>query len=520
MKWIVWKEENGRIKLISKQGTNGMLPKGSYLTVEDEGTKFILRVDDSKQSEPFEPSPLIADMNLSSLDADRQCKNIVSAYRVKTISPIDDGLVRYLRPLSEARRSTQDEVNNAMGEYSVGPEVFVATLYSNDNQILRDGDSKYITAKLPEEFFFHQTMICGKTGSGKTVAMKYLAQYFIEKMNGAVLAINVKGDDFLRMDQPSDPGKAKDSIQKEWNSLNETSHGINQFVVYRPSSRCKSKLYKSLSADVQDITLNVDMIDPEALTGILNGITDKAASMLPGIFRKWRNDNDGKVLRYSDFITYVSNCKDNRQFIICNELGDESKISIHPSTVTSMISCLQEASDFFDRPDAISLEASNILVEGKMSVIDVADNTRFGSVILRDILKKLVYEKDTAGSSSNVDLLIIIDEVHQFYNDTSSRSSLSYLDTICRTGRSKHIAVIFASQNPNDMPSGLSNVVNSKLFFKSDVQSIKDNGVRVSSEELEGLRKGYAVVSIHDMPQLKIVKFPLSYSGVISNDHV
>ena len=87
MKWIVWKEENGKIKLISKQGTKGMLPKGSYLTIEDEGAKFILRVDDSKQTEPFEPSPLIADMDLSGLNADRQCKNIVLAYRVKTICP-------------------------------------------------------------------------------------------------------------------------------------------------------------------------------------------------------------------------------------------------------------------------------------------------------------------------------------------------------------------------------------------------------------------------------------------------
>ena len=146
MKWIVWKEENGKIKLISKQGTSGMLPKGSYLTIEDGAVRFILRVDDSKQIEPYEPSPLIADMDLSGLDADRQCKNIVSAYRVKTISDIDDGLVRYIRPLSEARRSTQEEVDLAMESMECGPKVFVATVYSNENQILRDEDNQYITA--------------------------------------------------------------------------------------------------------------------------------------------------------------------------------------------------------------------------------------------------------------------------------------------------------------------------------------------------------------------------------------
>lgn len=515
MRWVVWKEDNGKIKLISKQGTRGMLPKGSYLTIEDGGTKFILRVDDSRQTEPFEPSPLIIDMNLTSLDADRQCKNIVSAYRVKTISDEDDGLIRYIRPLSEARRSTQEEIDLAMNSQDKGPEVFVATVYSNENQILRDESNHLITARMPEDFYYYQTMICGKTGSGKTVAMKYLAQYFVEKMDGAVLAINVKGDDFLRMDVASISKSSGDQITKEWEELGDQPHGIKKFVTYYPATGNKPNVYNTLSCTLKPITLKVGEIEPEALTGTLSGITDKAASVLPGIFRKWRNDNANGNVRFSDFITYVSDCKERRAFDVCNDAGDISSISIHPSTVQSIITCLESASSFFDRVDSVSLNADDILVKGKMSVIDVADNTRFGSVVLRDILKKLVQEKDRAGPCSNVNLLIIIDEVHQFYNDSSSRSSLSYLDTICRTGRSKHIGVFFASQNPGDMPSGLASVVNSKLFFKTDVQSVKEYGIRVTTDELEGLKSGYAVSSIHDLPQLKIVKFPLSLSGVI-----
>ena len=53
--------------------------------------------------------------------------------------------------------------------------------------------------------FFHQILICGKTGSGKTVASKYLAQFFVEELKkyGAVLAVNVKDIDLLTMDRPS-----------------------------------------------------------------------------------------------------------------------------------------------------------------------------------------------------------------------------------------------------------------------------------------------------------------------------
>ncbi len=512
MKWIVWKEENGKIKLISKQGTSGMLPKGSYLTIEDGAVRFILRVDDSKQIEPYEPSPLIADMDLSGLDADRQCKNIVSAYRVKTISDIDDGLVRYIRPLSEARRSTQEEVDLAMESMECGPKVFVATVYSNENQILRDEDNQYITAKIPEEFYFYQTMICGKTGSGKTVAMKYLAQYFVENMSGAVLAINVKGNDFLQMDKPS--GNSNKFVLKEWASLGELPRGLSKFTVYYPARRIIPNSYRAISADKQSITLNVNEIEPEALTGALSGITDKASALLPGIFRNWRFENEGKKLRFNDFITFITKCKEDRTFKVRNENGDVSEISIHPMTTQSIITCLESASEFFDRPDSVTLNAEDILQKGKMSVIDVADNTRFGAIILRDILKKLVQEKDHQGPYAKVKLLIIIDEVHQFYDSTASRASLNYLDTICRTGRSKEIGVFFASQNPSDMPSGISSVVNSKFFFKTDLQSAKEYGIKVTTDELEGLRSGFAVASIHNLPQLRIVKFPLSYSGV------
>lgn len=520
MKWIVWKEDAGRIKLISTRKTKGMLPKGSFLTIEDEDVKFILRVDSSEQTEPFEPSPLIADMDLSGLEADRSCKNIVSAYRVRTIGGPDDGLVRYIRPLSEARRSTQAEVSLAMDNGTKGPQVMVATVFSDENQILRDESGKYITAFLPEDFYFYQTMICGKTGSGKTVAMKYLAQYFLSnaEKTGAVLAINVKGDDFLRMDQPSKVVKNKNQIEKEWESLGLAPEGIFNYVMYYPATGDTPRLYDSLTCVKQPITLDINEIEPEALTGTLSGITDKAASLLPGIFRYWVQNNNGKRARLSDFITYISECKEEKQFYLRNDNGDDTIISIHPATIQGMITCLESASSFFDRDGATTLKAEDILEKGKMSVIDVADNTRFGSVVLRDILKKLVQEKDRGGQFSKVPLLIIIDEVHQFYNNSSSRTSLDYLDTICRTGRSKEIGVFFSSQNPSDMPAGLGKVVNTRLFFKADLQSAKEYGIKVTADELEGLKSGYAVASIHNMPQLRILKFPLSQSGVIERE--
>ncbi len=76
--------------------------------------------------------------------------------------------------------------------------------------------------------------------------------------------------------------------------------------------------------------------------------------------------------------------------------------------------------------------------------------------------------------------------------------------------------MIFSSQTPSDIPAGLSNVINTKLIFKSAANAVKSLGMPISDAEIQTLKKGFACVNIHDMPQLKIVKFPLSYGGVLN----
>ena len=150
-----------------------------------------------------------------------------------------------------------------------------------------------------------------------------------------------------------------------------------------------------------------------------------------------------------------------------------------------------------------------------MSVIDLEDekSKTFGSVLLRHLLHQIVDLKSTM--KSQVPIVIIIDEVHQFYNTDSSKEALGDLDTICRQGRSQKIGVIFSSQNPSDIPKGLSNVINTKIFFKSDATAVKYHGVSISENEMQNLKDGFAVVNIHGMPHLKIVKFPLAFAGVV-----
>ena len=394
----------------------------------------------------------------------------------------------------------------------------MATVQAGKNQVLTNESGVPIKVSIPDEVFYHQILICGKTGSGKTVASKYFAQYFTEKMKnyGAVSAVNVKDVDFLMMEQPSKT--TNENLLKEWESLGESAHGLTNFTVYYPANAAIDTCEGVDPKVCERITLNVQSLDPEALSGLLVGVSDVAAQHLPNIFRMWQDKQNRSVkseFTFNNFVQHFARgADDNYNYETLNARGDRLQITLPWATYHNILRNLEYAMEFFDNEDAGTIDASDILARGKMSVINVAGEkgTQFGSVLLRHLLKNIVDDKRTG--RSNVPILIIIDEVHQFYDTSSSKETLGVLDTICRTGRSKEIGVVFSSQNPSDIPRGLSNVINTKIFFKSDISSAKDYGLAVTTEEMQNLGKGYAITNIHGLPQVRVVKFPLSMADL------
>jgi DNA helicase HerA-like ATPase len=522
MKWIVLGEEKGMIKMVSKSGTDGLIPKGAYLTIEKGDNKFILRVDDSKQDEPYSPSPLVIDMNLKPMLQDQKCQNIIYARRVKDLVERVDGLIDFIPALSVARRSNQEEIELALGGGSKnnGPTVMLSTIHSSRSQLLTDENKNPIIINIPENFFYHQIMICGRTGSGKTVASKYLAEYFTEVLQGAVIAINVKDDDFLHMDKPS--RTSKKDVLKEWEVLGLSPVGLENYTIYFPANIDFKTVRNINEKKCKKITLDVKSIDPEALSGLIRGISDIGAQSLPSIFRYWQQLESKKNANYRfvDFVNYFSLAQnDGKSFRTMNIRYEESsEITLHSGTYNNILRNLNNAVDFFDNPNSETIGADDILQNGKMSVINVAGQkgVEFGAILLRHLLHQIVETKSQR--RSDVPVLIIIDEVHQFYNNESSKETLGDIDTICRTGRSQEIGVIFSSQNPSDIPRGLSSVINTKIIFKSDSSTVKAQGINFNTEELENLRTGYAAVSIHNLSQVKSVKFPMALSGVFEKE--
>lgn len=520
--WIVTGAEKDRIKLVSSSKIDGILPVGSYLTItDDKNVKHVLLIEKSYQKSLFEPSPLIVDAELPLLKQDQECKNIIFAKEIRQFPLRSDGMFSFIKPNETARRTTQQEIDEIFTSKQ-GYPVFLATSFLAQDSTLKDDSGNLIYVRVPFDSLYLQTMICGQTGSGKTVAMKYLIEQFLAHEKGAVLAINVKGIDLLTMDQATTIEKEnlKNQTQEEWDALEFSKTEPWEFNIYIPASQQQHREGVTRNR-VRLITLRTEDLEPNSLLGVLQNVTDRAAEALPNIFRYWKERTHEEAHTFRNFILWFrrrASRENHYTFSTISQAGEESEVPLHPGTCAAILRSLESATDFFDRQelDCLAIREENIMVPRKLSVIDLShrDTLIFGAVLLRHLLSRIYESKAVAGQYSDLPVLIIIDEVHHFYRSGASVQALEELNAIARMGRSEKIGVVFASQNPEDLPRGLTSIVNTRIFFRSLGNVGRKFGIKDFSVALSSLENGFAAVSTAALPQVRFVKFPISLMGV------
>jgi len=515
MSWIVLFEKNGLISLKSSGNEDdGLLPLGSFLTVHTtDSSKVILRVEESHQSDPYAPSPLIAEMDMEGLIQDSKCHNIIKARRIYHKSDRKDGKYDFIKSRDRAELSTNEDIKDALHASNEGPKIFPATLFSVENSLLKGSDNKYLNVRLLDQMFWHQMIICGSTGSGKTVALKYLAQYFVEEIEGCVIALNVKDDDLLHMEKGS---IYNNQIKDEWDSMGlNFPKGISNFQIYHPFGSGYEVPRDVDSSRLNRISLNIDIVDPESMLGLLREqMTDLASRWFPDIFRWWKNQNQGALFR--NFVSWFDDDQRGNNFETLDQNNNLGSRQLPAGTVGNISRALGDAARFFDVDGAEPAQSSLFLERGKFSSIDLNanDGIEFGSIFLRHLLSDLKKVK----KEYNFPVLIIIDEAHEFHSSSQgTKEALKYLDNICRTGRSSQIGIIFASQDLATIPKGLINIVNTTISFNSPDPTTARK-FNISPDELSSFDDGYAVGSFYKIRNLKYIKFPLSGAGVLSLD--
>jgi hypothetical protein len=407
-----------------------------------------------------------------------------------------------------------EEIREALGSFKDGPFIFPATVYNNESNLIKSSKETFISVGLDKNLFWYQMVICGSTGSGKTVAMKYLAHHFVNDLDGCVIALNVKDDDLLHMEKPTT--ETNDYILNEWDSIKMTASGIENFEIYQPSG--SKSLPRSVDGSrVNKITLKIMDLDPESLLGLIREQMSPVASRwFPEIFRHWQNSvKNNPDVKFIEFVRHFDSiAHDDRLFPTLDINGEVSNQEMPAATCGNISRAISLAVKFFDT-DAKPVDVTDFLQKGKFSTIDLSgdDAIEFGSIFLRHILKVINKEK-SSGKYENTPVLVIVDEAHKFHSkDQGTSEALKYLEQIARTGRSREMGIIFASQDLATIPTGLTNIVGTLISFRTQDKTTAGK-LNVKGEDLKSLGDGYAVAQIHKMPHLKWVKFPMTPSGV------
>ncbi len=513
--WIVHQTSGeGLVELISKGRNSGIIPIGTFLTVEDGENKFFLRVERSVQEEIFKPSVLLVEADLELPNYEQKIKNIIYAKRINETNLSSDDSSSFIKPGLIAKRSTQEEINMALNLSLEGVPVFLATSLFGRANILKGLNGAYITARLPIDAFYHQMIIAGKTGSGKTTALKYLAQYFTEEMDGAVIAVNVKGKDLLYMGEPSD---STEQVENEWKYIGAKAHGVDNTTIYLPYSKREFDGSDIQNSIIKKISLSVDDIEPETLTALMhNRLSEIAETVLPDIFRWWLEEEKNPSSKFSDFVEYFNaeaSEQGTKHFKGKTVAGEKIEYPIATGTYNVLLREINQVSQYFDAPksEAEIISIDNLIQKGSLSILHLTNDKVFGSILLRHIIKKVI---DYMPKDHTTPVLFIIDETHTFYDSRTSQDALNDLSVVCRTGRQYKTAIIFASQSPRDIPQDLESVVATKIFFQSERKDASGFGLGADGIDVETLPKGACVAKIYDQPYLRLLKFPMAFAGV------
>lgn len=212
-----------------------------------------------------------------------------------------------------------------------------------------------------------------------------------------------------------------------------------------------------------DVTLSLSGIEPEHISYLVPDLPTKSAEIIEEIVRRC----------VSGLVSSDINLDRVRPRVIEEVRSNQL---IHRSQKGAIIRALQWSKNLrlIDQPGCRPLTASELLVPGRVTIIDVFDlkeDDQKRSVALYLLLLMDNHKMNAA----NVDpgLLLILDEAHRLFPKKVLRVSREYIervvakiDQIVHRGRKRHYGVFLATQSPSDVYPTVTALCNTKVVFR------------------------------------------------------
>ena len=343
-------------------------------------------------------------------------------------------------------------------------------------------------------------MICGATGTGKTVTLKVLAEAFSD-CGVPVFMADVKGD----LAGMCRPGTETEDLVQRIENFGLRGDGFT-FRDY-PANYWDVYAEKGLP-----LRTTISEMGPLLLARIL-GLNTTQEDVLTVVFKI--ADDEGLLLidtkDLNSMLQYVS--ENSKEYSV--KYGNIAKQSIG-AIQRDMIGLNQQGGTLFFGEPALNIEdwlATDVNGRGIIQVLDCQKlilNPSMYSCFLLWMLSELYENLPEVGDVAKPKLVFFFDEAHLLF-DMASKELLQKIEQVVKLIRSKGVGIFFVTQNPSDIPNPvlaqLSNRIQHALraytpleqkAVRAAAQAFRANPAFKTEEMITQLGVGEALISVLD----------------------
>ena len=369
-------------------------------------------------------------------------------------------------------------------------------------------------------------LVCGATGTGKTVTLKVLAEAFSD-MGVPVFMADVKGDIASMMRAGEDSENMQERIRRF--GLTEAGYAYRGYPV---------TLWDLFGQEGIQLRTTITEIGPLLLSRILQ-LNDLQSDILTIVFKV--ADDNGLLLIDTKDLKAILNYVDENRNELAAEYGKIAPASIGAIMRAVVALELEGGETFFGEPalnihDWLTRDPEGHGMINILASDSLINNGRLYSTFLLWLLSELFESLPEIGDPDKPRLVFFFDEAHLLFNG-APKTLLDKIEQVVKLIRSKGVGVYFCTQNPRDIPEGVLAQLGNKIehglraYTPAEIKSIKaaadsfrENPAFDTAEAIKNLGTGEAVVSFLQedgtpgMAQMAYILPPQSSLGTISEE--
>ncbi|WP_288129494.1 helicase HerA-like domain-containing protein [Microbulbifer sp.] len=286
------------------------------------------------------------------------------------------------------------------------------------------------TVLLPQMLSRHG-LICGATGTGKTVTLRYITEQ-LNQQGVATLVTDLKGElSGLGAAGGNNP-KVDERVQ---------SFGLDQHYYHA----CPITLWGNGGLPMRTTPTE---LGPDLL-GRMLGLNDNQQGLLQLLFRV--ADQQGLLLLdWKDIQALITEVDNNRK-ALQEAYGNISSASL--GAIKRKYLALEQvgASTFFGEP---ALEIQDLIEGGRVHLLDASKmQPAIYGILLLWLLAEL-YENLPESGDNALRLVVFFDEAHLLFDDLPKHLR-GQVEQIVKLIRSRGVGIFFVTQNPLDLPEDI-----------------------------------------------------------------